>query len=124
MTSEPSTESELSGLVATWERAVAWVRDRPNTVDYDDFVNLLDQRDSLAAGLAGAGHASAPYERRVAALDASFKQATQPISASIDRRPRPDAEWWRWRIPTQVGDEFRLTVSGLFPEVARELPNQ
>ena len=102
------------GLVARWEQAAREAERERYPFGIEDWLNELDGRQ-LIADLAGSvpGAIGAALGARLEEADARVQAATKPAGTclwgdALAARMgwRPAREWWYWRAPRVVDEDF------------------
>lgn len=112
----------LDSLISLWERFVTRIEKTSQSYAYDDYTDRLVSRDSLEDAISLLSPlASGDVAHNVCSLDSRFAAATHEITAPL-RTPDPwkPQAWWWFRVPRQIGDQFRSQLQGIAPAAAAE----
>jgi hypothetical protein len=95
------TFETLDSLIAAWQRLGAALKDRPESLLYEEYDDWLTKRDSLEDVLSLLSPATRDdLEANVRRLDERFLEATRPVRTSIKHRsPWAPQRWWWYRVP-------------------------
>ncbi len=112
-----AVEGGLDGLLEAWGR-VADELERGVTLGLDDYLNDLDVRELIHAALRITPEKErAKAMKRLAALDARVRAATQPAGRCLwgERVARSngwtaETHWWYFVRPRRMGDELRADL--------------
>ena len=111
----------LKGLLDHWESLVAAV-DEGYNLTFDDYLNDMDMRDTLAGALEVAtGDDRNAAEKKLEKLDARFHDMTvecRPVWGEKNARENghdPAEQWWFFRRPKNPAPDFEeeLREAGL-----------
>ncbi|HTR96776.1 MAG TPA: hypothetical protein VMH61_02645 [Candidatus Acidoferrales bacterium] len=107
-------EAGTEGLIARWEQAARETERERYPFGIEDWLNELDGRQ-LIAELAAAvpGAVAGAQAARLDEADRRLRAATEMAGACVwgealatRMRWQPATQWWYWRLPRVVDDDF------------------